>query len=108
MRRYFNWAVISSAVALLLTTWLAPKTITWWFQPPVPTPVSCNEAVLWGTNKLVEAQFTSVLIGLVAGAVLAFAFRKKGPPAAAAALPASGPAAAPAAPAPAADPAVKK
>lgn len=106
MRRYFNWAVISSAVALLLTTWLAPKTITWWFQPPVPTPVSCNDAVLWGTNKLVEAQFTSVLIGLVAGAVLAFVFRKKGQPAAAA-LPATGQAAAAPA-APAADPAVKK
>ena len=95
MRRYGIFAVVTAAVMLILTTWLAPKTLSWWFQPPIPVPISCNDAVIWGTSKLVEAQLYSLLIGLVGGAAIAFGTRKKTtaqatlPPGTAAAAPAS-------------------
>jgi hypothetical protein len=77
MRRYGIFSLVTAAVLLLLTTWLAPKTLAWWFAPPIPVPISCNDAVEWGTTRLVHAQFWSLLVGLGAGPLLAFLTRKK-------------------------------
>jgi hypothetical protein len=103
MRRYANFAFGVAGVLLILTTWLAPSVLGWWFQPPIPVPISCNEAVTWGVNRLVQSQLVSLGLGAVGGCVLAFFTRKK---AALAVAPAPG--VAPAAAAPAAAPAPEK
>jgi hypothetical protein len=77
MRRYGIFSLLSALVLLLLVTWLGPKYLVWWFQPPVPQPISCNEAVAWGMRKLVETQIYGLLLGIVGGALLAFFTRKK-------------------------------
>ena len=98
MRRYANFAFGIAGVLLILTTWLAPSALGWWFNPPIPVPISCTEAVEWGVRRLVQSQVLSIGLGLIAGCVIAFVTRKK---AVQAILPAAGAPGAPASSTPA-------
>jgi hypothetical protein len=80
MRRYGIFGIVGAAILLLSTTALAPKTIAWWYRPPVQGSMvlaNCDGAVLWAMNELVRAQLWSVLLGFAAGVGLAFGTRKK-------------------------------
>jgi hypothetical protein len=88
VKRTVIWMVVGAIVAVVLTTWLAPTALAWWFRPPAGQSMILNadEAVHWGMNQLIRAQ----LIALVGGALLGLLVgiltrpRKHAPPAAAA------------------------
>jgi F0F1-type ATP synthase assembly protein I len=80
VRRVLTSICVGALVGIILTTWLGPRILTWWFTPPAGVMLTnASEAVRWGMDRLVHAQVISLLIGallgLVAGVLL---FRRKG------------------------------
>ena len=74
MRRVTIAALISAVIFGILSTWLGPKMISYWYSPPVPagaaSAFNCTDAVNWAMHKLVLTQLIGTLIGLVAGALV--------------------------------------
>jgi hypothetical protein len=79
-------------VGIILTTWLGPRVLAWWFTPPAGvTLTNAAEAVRWGMDRLVSAQMISLLVGAILGLIAATLLRRKTatpPPREAAAAPA--------------------
>ena len=61
----------------LLTSWLAPKGIAWYFDPPVDIGVNCKAATQWSMAKLQTAQFFGLLGGALLGLTLAIMTRRR-------------------------------
>ena len=61
-----------SLLAGILGTWLAPKAISWYFDPPVQIGVNCKAATVWAMSRLVWAQGICLILGAVLGALAAF------------------------------------
>ena len=57
-------------ISAILTTWLAPRMIKWWFTPPVETVPRCSEAIAWALSRLQWAQLWGVIVGIVVGLVV--------------------------------------
>lgn len=70
----FCFFVGSTATALF-----APGLVAWYFDPPTSIGVSCKEAVSWGINAYQKMVLIGGVMGLIGGAVVAFALRKKKP-----------------------------
>ena len=51
----------------VLTSWLAPKAIAWYFDPPVNIGVNCREATEWSMKKLQLAQAFGMGVGAILG-----------------------------------------
>jgi hypothetical protein len=60
----------------LLTSYLSPKIISWYFDPPVNMGVNCNGAVEWAMARLQTAQLFGVFGGMVLGFVVTFIITK--------------------------------
>ena len=60
MKRVTIAALVSALVFGILSTWLGPKMIAYWYAPPVPSGAAvafnCTDAVTWAMNKLVLTQ----------------------------------------------------
>jgi len=54
----------------LSTSYLAPKVISWYFDPPTPMGISCILSIEWALNKFQWAQGLGILSGAVLGFVL--------------------------------------
>ncbi len=63
-----------------LSSWLAPKMIAWYFNPPVQFGVSCVESIQWALKRLQWAQVIGVAVGALAALVLYIAVRRRRPP----------------------------
>ncbi len=64
----FTWALVLGALlGGCLSSWLAPKVIAWYFDPPAGFGISCKAPIEWALQKLQIAQ----LVGTVGGALLA-------------------------------------
>jgi hypothetical protein len=50
----------------VLTTWLAPRLISWWAEPPAFIGVSCRPAIEWAFHRFEWMQ----TIGLIGGGTL--------------------------------------
>lgn len=50
-----------------LATWLAPKSILWYFTPPVEFGVNCKNPIAWGLRKLEMAQGFGLVVGALFG-----------------------------------------
>lgn len=74
MRRVTIAALLTAMIFGILSTWLGPKMISYWYSPPVPagaaSAFNCTDAVNWAMHKLVLTQIIGTLIGLVAGAFI--------------------------------------
>ena len=66
MKAMVRMAAVGSVVGGLMTSWLAPKAIAWYFKPPVEMPVNCTIPIEWALHKLQLAQ----LFGTIGGGVL--------------------------------------
>src|SRR5436853_5205699 len=68
MRRVTTTTLICALIFGLLSTWLGPKMIAYWYTPPVPAGAfNCTDAVQWAMNKLVVTQVIGTFIGVVVG-----------------------------------------
>jgi small basic protein len=90
MKRVSIAALVCGIVFGILSTWLGPKMIAYWYTPPVPTAFNCTEPITWALHRLVWTQIIGTLIGLAVGVVLGVLMRRREapPPAAPASKPA--------------------
>ena len=83
MKRVAISALIGAVVFSILTTWLGPKMIAYWYAPPVPSGASvafnCTDAVAWAMHKLVVTQIVGTLGGALIGVIIALVARRKAP-----------------------------
>jgi hypothetical protein len=72
-----NWMLGGALLVSLIFSWISPKIIGLLFTAPVSFGINCEPAGHWAMEKLMYTQFAGVIIGLIAGAVLAFGSKKK-------------------------------
>lgn len=69
---------VGALVGIILTTWLGPRVLTWWFTPPAGVMLTnASEAVRWGMDRLVNAQLVSLVVGAGLGLVAGVLLRRK-------------------------------
>jgi len=74
-------AVLGALIGGLLATWLAPKAIAWYFDPPVSFGVTCKAPIEWALRRLQWSQLIGIIAGGTAGLVLYFlVFKRKKEP----------------------------
>ncbi|MEO5668526.1 MAG: hypothetical protein ABIR96_10740 [Bdellovibrionota bacterium] len=73
----FSWIGIGALLGALVASWLAPKGIAWYFDPPVNIGVNCKAATEWSMSRLLIAQFWGLVIGTVASLAIATLLRKR-------------------------------
>lgn len=61
----------------LLSSYVGPKVIAWYFDPPVNIGVNCRSAVEWSMSRLQSTQVCGLGIGCVVG--LAFMIHRTRP-----------------------------
>jgi hypothetical protein len=61
----------------LVSTWLAPKAISWYFMPPAQMAFNCSEPIAWALGKLQVAQAFGIIAGGVMGAALYYVFTRR-------------------------------
>ncbi len=65
------WFILGGAIfGSAIASWLAPRGIAWYFDPPVNIGLNCKVATEWAMAKLQMLQ----LVGLVAGSALGLLF----------------------------------
>jgi uncharacterized membrane protein YfcA len=70
--------IAGALVGIILTTWLGPRVLTWWFTPPAGVMLTnASEAVRWGMDRLVNAQLVSLIVGAAIGAVAGALLRRR-------------------------------
>jgi hypothetical protein len=78
VRRILTWTFAGALVGIIITTWVGPRVLTWWFTPPAGVMLTnASEAVRWGMDRLVHAQIISLLVGAIIGLVLGMAVRRR-------------------------------
>ena len=65
------FALFGALVGTLLSSWLGPRVIAWWFEPPVYNGVNCRPATEWAMGRLLWVQIIGLGLGLVLGLLLA-------------------------------------
>ncbi len=75
MKRFLFVFVVGVLAGSLLSAYIAPHAIAWYFEPPVEIGVNCRPAVEWGLQKLQLAQLVSGIIGGVIFSVGFFWFQ---------------------------------
>ncbi len=72
------WLVVTGAfVGGVTTTWLAPKVIAWYFNPPAQFGFNCVAPIEWALTRLQWAQAIGTVAGAVLGLMLYLAFAKR-------------------------------
>lgn len=66
MVRALVFVSLGAVLRIILSIWLGPKAIAWYFEPPLEIGVNCRPAVEWSLNRLLWVQ----LLGLLGGAGL--------------------------------------
>jgi hypothetical protein len=91
MRRTAIVVLLCALVFGILASWLGPKMIAYWYEPPVPTGggsvFHCGDAVRWAMSRLVWTQVIGSAIGAVIGLVIGLLVGRSKPPPAPAAAP---------------------
>jgi hypothetical protein len=72
-------AAIAALIGALLSTYIAPKVIAWYFDPPVDIGVNCRPAVEWSMSKLQLTQFCGLAAGFLIGLTLMILITKTTP-----------------------------
>jgi hypothetical protein len=71
MKHVLYFALGGALIGLVLTTWLAPGMIAWYFNPPVEMGgFSCTAPIAWALKRLQWAQLWGVVVGAVLGLVV--------------------------------------
>ncbi len=75
------WLLLSAFAGGAVATWVAPRTIAWYFEPPVEIGVNCRPATEWAMAGLMKAQMWGMIAGFVLAAVVLFLKTRRDPPA---------------------------
>ena len=78
MKRFFWTLIIGVFVGGALTSYVAPKVIAWYSEPPVNWGVNCRGAIEWSMAKLQMAQIVGSIIGGLLGAGSYFGLKGRG------------------------------
>ncbi|HEY7495104.1 MAG TPA: hypothetical protein VIH59_28865 [Candidatus Tectomicrobia bacterium] len=71
MKHVLYFALGGALIGLVLTTWLAPGMIAWYFNPPVEMGgFSCTAPIQWALRRLQGAQLWGVVVGGVLGLIM--------------------------------------
>lgn len=77
-RKTWVWMVLAGAfVGGALTTWLAPKVIAWYFEPPAQFGFNCVAPIDWALTRMKWSQAIGSVSGAILGLVLYFSFAKR-------------------------------
>jgi hypothetical protein len=68
MKNGARWLAIGCVLGGIVTSWLAPKAIAWYFTPPIEMALNCKAPIEWALHKLQMAQ----LFGTLAGGIVFF------------------------------------
>ena len=77
MNRIVIFLLIGTALGSMLSSWLGPKAISWYFTPPINIGIDCSDAIDWALHKLLVTQSVGSAIGFLVGLALYFLFRYK-------------------------------
>jgi hypothetical protein len=77
-------AVVGALLGAVLSTWIAPKMIAWYFSPPANMGINCVDPIQWALGKLQIAQIVGVVLGALLGLVAYFLRFRQRPAASAA------------------------
>jgi hypothetical protein len=84
MKRVTIIALVGALVCGILSTWVGPKAIAYWYAPPVPSGAAsafnCTDAVAWAMHKLVLTQIVGTLFGALIGVIVGLASHRREPP----------------------------
>ncbi len=72
-----RFLIVGGLVGGMLSTWLAPKVIAWYFSPPVAFGVTCTDPIKWAMARLQFAQLAGTIGGAILFLLLYFAFRRR-------------------------------
>jgi hypothetical protein len=64
------FALGGAGVGAVLTIWLAPRMIMWYFTPPVETGINCSAPIAWALSRLRWAELWGVIVGAAVGLVV--------------------------------------
>ncbi len=73
----FYLVFIGLLIGFAFSSWLAPKAISWYSEPPYSMGVNCTPAIDWALGKVVIFQVIGVLLGASALWSLSFFASKK-------------------------------
>jgi len=69
--RKWIWLVpIGALGGGFLATWIAPKVIGWYFEPPAQFGFNCRAPIEWALNKMMWSQGVGFVAGALGGLVI--------------------------------------
>ena len=77
MKRFFRYFSYGALLGAIVASYLAPRAIGWYFQPPVEMGVNCRLAAEYAMNRLQWAHILGAGVGALIGIFLTIAFRKR-------------------------------
>ncbi len=78
MKSKLFWAVVLGALCGgSLASWLSPKMIAWYFDPPAGFGVSCKAPIEWALQKLQIAQLVGTGVGAFFGILFFYMAKSK-------------------------------
>lgn len=69
--------ILGALVGGLLSSWLAPKMIVWYFTPPAQMGLNCSDPITWALGKMQLALALGIVCGGIVGIVLYFFFARR-------------------------------
>ena len=77
-RSKLPWILLFGALlGCLLATWLAPKVIAWYFNPPAEMGFNCVVPIQWALKRFQIAQLVGAGLGALIALLLYFAIGKR-------------------------------
>ncbi len=63
---------VGALIGGVLSTWLAPKMIAWYFTPPAQMGFNCVDPINWALHKMLVAQLSGIGVGAICGVAFYF------------------------------------
>ena len=73
----FYLVFIGLLIGFAFSSWIAPKAISWYSEPPYAMGVNCTPAIDWALSKIVICQVVGMLLGALALGMISFLASKK-------------------------------
>lgn len=69
--------ITGALLGAVLTTWLAPKVIVWYFEPPAQYGFNCRAPIEWSLHHFQVTQIVGIVLGGLIGLLLGFTILKR-------------------------------